>query len=99
MFQFIVDESVVEARRGGIRGSARVKDARRACPINCALAHWARLTSRVEVASGNLKIIQIAAGLANGDDFGVRGGVVGRSDTVRSFGDHAAVFHDESRER
>ncbi len=99
LLQFIVNESVIEPRRRGISGSACVKDARRAGPVDCALAHGARLASGIEVAAGKLKIMESAAGFANGDDFGVRGGIVARSDAVCSLSDNAAIIHDQRRER
>ena len=97
--EFGIDEGVVEASAGGIGGSGGVEDASGTSPVDGAEAHGARLASAVEIATGKLEIAQDVAGLADGDDFGVGGGIVGGGDAVGTFSDDAVAFDDESGER
>src|SRR5258708_34628924 len=71
--EFFIDERVVKANRGGIRGHASVKYPRRACPVNRAEAHRTWLARGVKIATHKLKIAQLVAGCADRHHLGVRG--------------------------
>src|SRR5260221_14441005 len=92
--QLFVDESVVKAGRGRVRGYTRVKYPRRTRPVNGSQAHRAWFTRRVKVAARQLKIAKLAASFANRHYLGVRGGIVRGGNAVRAFRDDAAVFCD-----
>src|SRR5271170_7531865 len=74
-------------------------DARGARPINRPEAHGAGLAGRVKLAIAKLEEPKFLARLANGHDFRVGGGIVGRGDAVRALGDDFAVLHDDRTER
>src|SRR5260221_5895279 len=90
--QLFVDESVVKAGRGRVRGYTRVKYPRRTRPVNGSQAHRAWFTRRVKVAARQLKIAKLAASFANRHYLGVRGGIVRGGNAVRAFRDDAAAF-------
>ena len=50
------------------------------------------------MAAAELEVVDGAAGVANGGDFGVGGGVVGGSDAVGAGGDDGAIAHDDRGE-
>jgi hypothetical protein len=97
--QFVVNESVIEAGAGRISGRGCIEDPPRASPIDCAETHGTRLTRGVEIAAGELKIGEGTAGISNGNDFGMRGGIVGASDAVRAFSDDSAILDNDRSER
>src|SRR5258706_9576149 len=74
--EFFIDERVVKANRGGIRGHASVKYPCWARPVNRAEAHRTWLARGVEIATRKLKIAQLVAGCADRHHLGVRGWIV-----------------------
>src|SRR5258708_14718808 len=91
--EFFIDESVVKANRGGIRGHASVKYPRRACPVNRAEAHRTWVASGVKIATSKWKIAQLVAGCADRLHLGVGGRIVCGGDAIAAFRDYLAVFH------
>jgi hypothetical protein len=96
--ELVVDEGVVESRGGGIACAAGVENARGSGPVNCTQTHRTRLAGRVEVAAVELECGEVRAGGANGDDFGVGGGVVGGGDAIDAFGEDLCVAGDDGSE-
>src|ERR1017187_6960255 len=78
-----VNQGVVEARGGRAVSRGGEEDASRTRPVERSQAHGAGFARCVYVASGKLKVSQRPAGFADGDDFGVGRGVVGRLSTCR----------------
>src|SRR5882762_4590162 len=97
--QLVIDEGIVETGARGIGGGCGVENSRGARPVNRAKAHGARLARRIKVAAAELKISENAAGFANGQDFRMRGWIVGKGNAVRAFGDDAVFFGDHGSER
>jgi len=93
--EFAVDESVVEPGGGGIGGSGSVKNVRRASPVDGAEAHGAGFAGGVEITMIELEGFEALASFADGDDFGVGGGVVGGSNAIDAGGDECAVLGDD----
>src|SRR5258708_12233708 len=90
--EFFIDERIVKANRGGIRGHASVKYPRRACPVNRAEAHRTWLARGVKIATRKLKIAQLVAGCADRHHLGVRGRIVCGGDAVGALPPHFSLF-------
>lgn len=99
MLELFINEGVIEPGAGGIGSGGSVKDAGGARPIDCTQAHGAGFAGAIEITTGELKIVKNMAGFADGDDFGVGGGVICGGNAIRALGDHPAVLDDERRER
>src|ERR1700730_9759247 len=96
--EFLVDELVVEARRGRLITCSGIKYPRGRRPINRAEAHKARLARGVKFASRKLKFLQHAARLANSHNFRMGCRIIRGSHTVRSPAHHSARSYDQSSE-
>jgi len=95
---FVIDEGVVEAGAGGFDAGVGVVDGGGAGPVHGAEAHGAGFATGVDFAAFELEGTELLAGFADGHDFGVGGGVVGRGDAVGGGGDDLAVFDDDGAE-
>jgi hypothetical protein len=96
--EFVVNEGVVESRGGGIACAAGVENARGSGPVDRTQTHRTRFAGGVEVAAVELEGGELRAGGADGDDFGVGGGVVGGGDAVDAFDEDFFIADDEGGE-
>ena len=96
--EFVANKGVIETSGGGIGSGGGIKDTVKPRPINRAETHGARFAGCIEIAAGQLEIAEDATSLANGFDFSVGSGIVGRGDAVDAFGDDFAVLHDQGSE-
>lgn len=94
-----VNERVVETRFRGFVAGIRIKDPVGSRPVDGAEAHGAGFAAGVDVTAGELEGAQAAAGIANGDHFGVGGRVVGRGHAVGATADDLSVLDDHTTER
>lgn len=97
-FDFFVEEGVVEAGVGGVFCSVAEVDGAAARPVERGEAHGAGFAGGVNVAAGELKVVERAAGLAYGDHLGVGRGVECGGDLVGSAGDDFTVADDDAAE-
>src|SRR5262249_18074266 len=72
----------------------RVIERAKSRPVDGAKAHRARLATRIDFAIRQMKSAELRTGAADGDDFGVGGGVAARGDLVAAFRHDDAVTHD-----
>ena len=93
--QFIVDEGIIETHLSRVGSQRGIEDSGRAGPVNGAQAHGAGLAGSVKFASGQLECLQSAAGFTNSHDLRVRRGIIGGSDTIRTFRHYAAFLHHQ----
>src|SRR5579864_1101921 len=96
--QFFVDEGIVESGFRGIVRGGRKKNPVRPRPVDGAEAHRTGLAARVDLAAGQLKRAQSAAGFANGSHFRVRRGIVRGSDQICAGRDDASTLHYDRAE-
>ena len=78
----LVDGDVVEAGSGGVFAAGGEDDAFDVGPAGGGEAHGAGFAVDVEGAAGEMKFIELCASSADGDDFGVCGGIVVGHDAV-----------------
>ena len=99
LFQFAVDEGVVETDFGGVLGGIGEIDARKTGPVDGAKAHGTGFARSVEFAIFQFEDAQFVASATNGNDFGVGGWIIGLSDLICAFGDDLAISHDHGAKR
>jgi len=68
-------------------------------PIDRAQTHRAGFTGGVDLAIPQRKRLQSGASFADGDDLGVRGGIVRDRDAIDALSDDVSVFDDDGAER
>src|SRR5262245_46161290 len=95
---FAIDEFVVEADRRRLLAGVRVVERAEARPVDGAEAHRARLATRIDLAVRQMESAESHTGAADGDDFRVGRGVVGRGDFVPAFRHDGAVAHNHRSE-
>ena len=83
----LIQEGVVEAGGGCVRGGVAIEDGVAARPVERGEAHRAGFAAGVDVAAVKLEAAESLAGGADGDDLGVGGGVVGCGDLIDAGGD------------
>ena len=94
----VIEVDVVEAGFGGIFNTKSIVDAIDACPVDCAEAHRAGLAGGVDFAASEFEVAELVAGVADGGDFAVGGGVVIAEDLVPAFADDFAIADDDRTE-
>lgn len=95
----VVQECIIEADACGIGGAIAEKDRLAARPVKGGQAHGAGLAACVDFAAIELKLAEDLAGVTNGNDLRVCGGVVGGGDLVGAGCDDLVVFDDEGAKR
>src|SRR6266436_6107823 len=92
---FSVDEIVVEGNFRSVFAGVAIENFANASPVNSREAHGTRFATGVEFASVEVEGLKAATRIANGNNFGVSGGVIARGDFVAAAPDYLAVFdHD-----
>ena len=97
--ELAIDEGIVEAGGRGVSGRGGEGDLGRASPVNGTKAHWAGFAGGEQFTVIELKGFETFAGFADGDDFGMGGGVVGGRDAVDTCGNEGAILCNDGRER
>src|SRR5687767_3319107 len=92
--EVLIKHFVEKPGLGGVGPAGRVINALDAGPIGGTQAHWTRLATRVKLGAFEEKRAGCSACLADRDDFGVRGWVIGGSHLVPAAADDLAVAHD-----
>lgn len=90
--------AVVEADRRRVRDAEAVIHGVDPRPHRRAEAHRAWLAGGVKFATGEHMRVQVPAGIADGDDFAVSGGILGGKYLVPAFADNFASAHDHGAE-
>jgi hypothetical protein len=93
-----IDQRVVKADLRGIGIGVGEINAGEPGPVDGSQAHGTRLAGSVDLAAFKIEDAKFLAGIANGADFGMRGGIVGGSNLIRAFGNNRAVFHNDRAE-
>ena len=93
-----VEVDVVEADGGGVFDTKSIVDPLDACPVDGAEAHRARFAGGVDFAVSEAEVADLRAGVADGGDFAVGGGVVVPQDLVPAFADDFAIAHHDGAE-
>ena len=93
-----MDFVVREANGRGIGGRAGVVVAIEASPVDGGQAHRTGLATGEEFAACQVERAQVRAGVADGDDLGMRGRVVRDDDVVVAAADDLPVLHDHAAE-
>ena len=96
---FAIEELVVESRPGGILPGTGEVDPGDPRPVGRGQAHRTGLATRIEHAPVEVERPEFAAGLADGHDLGVGGGVVGPGDLVPAPSDDLSLVDDDRPER
>ena len=99
LFEFAVNKGVVETNFGSVFGGVCEINARKASPVNGAKTHGTGFAGGVDFTILEFEIAQFLAGLADGQHFGVRGGIICGSDAIGSFGNDLMVFYNDGRKR
>ena len=97
--QLLVDELVPELDAGGVVAGDGEVDLADARPVDGPQAHGARLATGIDFAAGQIVGLQFPAGMPDGHDFGMGGGIVGLDDLVPAFADDGAILDYHSAER
>lgn len=91
----LVNESIVEGIAFGI-AEVHGFDLR---PVNGGHAHGAGLGGTVDYAAGQIRALNAAAGIPDGHDLGMAGGVGILEDTVAGTADDLSIADDDGAER
>ena len=89
-----INKVVVKLNVGGVDFGVGVVNLCKARPINGGQAHGTRLATCVNNGAGQIEIIDVRAGGANGHHFRMRGGIVAGSDAVETFANNLGIFHN-----
>ena len=95
----LVNKIVVEADSGGVLSGRSKINAIEPRPVDRGETHRAGLATGVENAAAQLEAFQIAAGVADRGDFGVRGGIEKTRHLVPAAANNFAVAHNDRAER
>src|SRR5207237_579038 len=68
-------------------------------PVDGRETHRTRLATGVQIAIIETEGLKPATRIANGDDFGVRSGIVGRGDLIAAAPYYAVPFHNDRAKR
>src|SRR5208282_1210311 len=99
LLDFRIDRGIVKADSCCVRGEIAKVNSVDASPIDRTEAHGAGFAGSVEIAALKLEESKFLAGLANGQYFSVRRGIVGRCNLIRGFRYDVAIFCDDGAER
>jgi len=98
LLDFRIDRGIIEADFRGVRGEIAKINPVNPSPVDCAQAHRAGFAGSVEVAAFKLEDSKFPAGLADGQHFSVRRGIVGRCNLIRGFRYDGAIFNYDRAE-
>jgi hypothetical protein len=87
----VVEIHVGETKGRGIRAAEGIVDLGDARPMNGTETHGARLAGRVEDAAIEVWCAEGPAGIPNGHDFGMSGGILLSQNLIGALADHPAV--------
>src|ERR1022692_1603080 len=96
---FLIDERVVEADFSSIRCRIAEENAVWPRPINRSETHRTWFAGGVNLAAFQLEELKFLASLADGNNFRMRGGIVGLRDPIHGLGDDFVALHDDGTER
>lgn len=97
--EFLVQPTVVEARRRSILARGGIVDPLQPSPVDGGKAHRAGLGTGVDLAARQREGVQVGTSIPDGDDLGVGSRVVGGGHSVPPTPDDLAVLDDHGRER
>ena len=97
--ELVIDEGVVKPDFGRIGSEITEMNLPEVGPIDRAQTHRAGFTGGVDLAIPQRKRLQSGASFADGDNFGVRGGIVRDRDSIDALRNDVAVFDDDGAER
>ena len=97
--EFGVQKRVVESHRGGVLAREGVVNPFQPRPVDGRQTHGARLATGVDFRATEMITAKVAAGVADGDDLGVRRRVVGGSHLIAAAPDDTVFFHHNGAKR
>ena len=96
---FRIDRGIVKADSGGILSEIAKVNFANPSPVDCTETHGAWLAGRVQLTVPQFEARKFLASLPDRQHFRMRRGIVHSRNSIRSFGNNAAVFHHNATER
>ena len=92
-------QGVVESHRGGVLAREGVVNPFQPRPVDGRQTHGARLATGVDFRASEMITAKVVAGVADGDDFGMRRRVIAGSHLIAAAPDDTILFHHNGAKR